>query len=78
MGVRTFAYPFNRVNARVIDAARDAGYVAACAGIDVHRSPHALTRVDGARKSWIRFGLQLSPAYPRARRVYRALVPRRG
>jgi peptidoglycan/xylan/chitin deacetylase (PgdA/CDA1 family) len=78
VGVRSFAYPFNRVNARVIEAARDAGYAAACAGIDVHPSPHALTRVDAARESWIRFGLQLSPAYPGARRVYRALVPRRG
>src|SRR5262249_50778983 len=46
--VRSFAYPFNRLDARALDAVAEAGYADAVAGAEIHASPHALTRVDGA------------------------------
>src|SRR5262249_41585587 len=73
--VRSFAYPFNRVTRAALDAVAEAGYDAGCAGAEIHRSPHALTRVDTAHDSALWFALQLRPDYPGLRSIYRALVP---
>jgi peptidoglycan/xylan/chitin deacetylase (PgdA/CDA1 family) len=75
--VRSFAYPFNRVDGRVLVAVAKAGYEAACAGPEVRHSPHALSRVNGALDSWGWFGLQLLPPYLPLRAAYRAAIPRR-
>lgn len=74
--VRSFAYPFNRVDARALAAVAQGGYEAACAGPERRHSRHALSRMDGARNSLGRFGLQLLPTYLTLRRLYRAVIPR--
>jgi peptidoglycan/xylan/chitin deacetylase (PgdA/CDA1 family) len=73
--VRSFAYPFNRLDARAIEAVAAAGYTDAVAGPEVHGSPWALCRVDGARASWSRFALGLWPRFPALRGLCRAVVP---
>jgi peptidoglycan/xylan/chitin deacetylase (PgdA/CDA1 family) len=73
--IASFAYPFNLHDARTDAAVAAAGYRAACAGVDRSGSPLALFRGDGARRSWTRFALQLSPTYPALRAVYRTVVP---
>jgi peptidoglycan/xylan/chitin deacetylase (PgdA/CDA1 family) len=73
--IASFAYPFNLHDARTDAAVEAAGYRAACAGVHAAGSPLALFRADGARRSWTRFALQLTPAYPTLRAVYRAVVP---
>jgi peptidoglycan/xylan/chitin deacetylase (PgdA/CDA1 family) len=73
--VRSFAYPFNRLDARAIEAVAAAGYTDGVAGPEVHGSPWALCRMDAARGSWSRFGLRLWPRYPALRGLYRAVVP---
>jgi hypothetical protein len=73
--VRSFAYPFNRLDARTIEAVAAAGYTDGVAGPEVHGSPWALCRADGARGSWGTFGLRLWPRYPALRGLYRAVVP---
>jgi peptidoglycan/xylan/chitin deacetylase (PgdA/CDA1 family) len=75
--VTSFAYPFNRVEGRVMHAVAAAGYTSGVAGPETRRSPYALSRVDGARRSWARFALGLLPAYPVLRGAYRTLLPRR-
>jgi len=75
--VRSFAYPYNRLDERALDAVAAAGYVDAVAGPDIHASPYALTRVAGDRDSRAWFALELLPAYPALRGLYRAAVPRR-
>jgi peptidoglycan/xylan/chitin deacetylase (PgdA/CDA1 family) len=72
----SFAYPFNRVDPRVMDAVAAAGYAAACANAEIYRSPYALSRVDPAC-SWEWFAVQLLRAYPALRHAYRAAIPRR-
>lgn len=76
VAVRSFAYPFNRLNRRALDAVAEAGYTAGCAGAELHRSPHALSRMDVAHESWLWFSLQLWRAYPALRGAYRAAFPR--
>lgn len=76
--VRSFAYPFNRVDCRALEAVAAAGYEDAVAGPEIHRSPWALVRFDSARGAWGRFGLRLLPAYPVMWGLYRTLVPCRG
>jgi peptidoglycan/xylan/chitin deacetylase (PgdA/CDA1 family) len=73
--VRSFAYPFNRVDARAIQAVAIAGYTDGVAGPEIHGSRWALCRGDGARGSWGRFGLRLWPRYPAVRGAYRGLIP---
>jgi peptidoglycan/xylan/chitin deacetylase (PgdA/CDA1 family) len=75
--VTSFAYPFNLLDDRVAGAVAAAGYRAGCAGTERSGSPLALFRVDGARHSWARFALQLSPAYPALRAAYRTVLPAR-
>jgi peptidoglycan/xylan/chitin deacetylase (PgdA/CDA1 family) len=75
--VTSFAHPFNRVNARTMDAVGAAGYVSGVAGPEPRRSPYALSRVDGAQGSWTWFALGLMPAYPALHGAYRTLIPRR-
>jgi peptidoglycan/xylan/chitin deacetylase (PgdA/CDA1 family) len=74
--VRSFAYPYNRLNPRALATVAEAGYTDAVAGVEARAVPHAITRVDGAR-DWARFGLGLLPAYPALRSLYRTVVPRR-
>jgi peptidoglycan/xylan/chitin deacetylase (PgdA/CDA1 family) len=76
-GIDSFVYPFNRVDDRAIQAVEEAGYAAGGAGAEIRRSPYALTRVDAARDSWPRFGLQLLRAFPALRGVVRTVIPRR-
>jgi peptidoglycan/xylan/chitin deacetylase (PgdA/CDA1 family) len=73
--IDSFAYPFNVHDDRTGAAVAAAGYRAACAGVHRAGSPLALFRADGARDSWVRFALQLTPVYPALRAVYRAAVP---
>jgi peptidoglycan/xylan/chitin deacetylase (PgdA/CDA1 family) len=73
--IASFAYPYNVHDERTDAAVAAAGYRAACAGVHRSGSPLALFRADGARESWARFALQLTPAYPALRAVYRAAVP---
>ena len=73
--IASFAYPYNQHDERTDAAVAAAGYRAACAGVHRAGSPLALYRADGARRSWARFALQLTPAYPALRAVYRAVVP---
>ncbi|MGH7324242.1 MAG: polysaccharide deacetylase family protein [Candidatus Rokuibacteriota bacterium] len=75
MPVRSFAYPFNRVDRRALEAVAAAGYDDAVAGAEILRSPYTLVRGDAARGPWWRFGLRLFPAYPAMRGLYRTLVP---
>jgi peptidoglycan/xylan/chitin deacetylase (PgdA/CDA1 family) len=75
--VTSFAYPFNRADHRTIHAVAAAGYTNAVAGPEPRRSPYALSRVNGARRSWTRFALGLLPAYPALRGAYRTLIPPR-
>jgi peptidoglycan/xylan/chitin deacetylase (PgdA/CDA1 family) len=77
IAVRSLAYPFNRVDRRVMAAVADAGYAVGLAGPEIRRSAHALARVDAAHESWAWFGLGLLPRYPALRGVYRSLIPRR-
>ena len=73
--IASFAYPYNAHDERTGAAVAAAGYRAACAGVHRSGAPLALFRADGARDSWARFALQLTPAYPVLRAVYRAAVP---
>jgi peptidoglycan/xylan/chitin deacetylase (PgdA/CDA1 family) len=77
IAVRSFAYPFNRVNPRALSAIGEAGYAVGVAGPEIRPSPYALSRVDGAHDSWAWFGLGLLPRYPALRGAYRTLLPRR-
>jgi peptidoglycan/xylan/chitin deacetylase (PgdA/CDA1 family) len=77
IAVRSFAYPFNRVNPRVLSAVGEAGYAVGVAGPEIRRSPYALSRVDGAHESWAWFAVGLLPRYPALRGAYRILLPRR-
>jgi peptidoglycan/xylan/chitin deacetylase (PgdA/CDA1 family) len=72
----TFAYPFNRLGARELEAVRAAGYESACAGLDLHGSVYALTRVDAHRESLTWFLAQLWPFYPELRHLYRGMSGR--
>ena len=73
--IASFAYPYNVHDERTDAAVAAAGYQAACAGVHRSGSPLALFRADAARDSWVRFALQLTPAYPALRTIYRAAVP---
>ena len=73
--IASFAYPYNQHDDRTDAAVAAAGYRAACAGVHDAGSPLALFRANSARRSWTRFALQLTPAYPALRAVYRAVVP---
>lgn len=77
VAVASFAYPFNRLDRRVMDAVAAAGYAAGCANAEIYASPYALSRVDPARFSWGWFTVQLFRAYPALRHAYRAVIPRR-
>lgn len=72
--VPSFAYPYNRLDPRALDAVAAAGYTDAVAGADVLATPYALSRVAGDRDSRARFALGLLPAYPALRGLYRAAV----
>jgi peptidoglycan/xylan/chitin deacetylase (PgdA/CDA1 family) len=76
--VPSFAYPFNRLGPRELEAVAEAGYRAACAGPELHASVFALPRVSGASPSRSWFALQLLPRYPELRHLYRRVVVRRG
>jgi peptidoglycan/xylan/chitin deacetylase (PgdA/CDA1 family) len=76
--VLSFAYPFNRLGPRELDAVAAGAYRAACAGPELHGSVFALTRVSAASPSFGWFLLQLLPVYPELRDVYCRLVLRRG
>jgi peptidoglycan/xylan/chitin deacetylase (PgdA/CDA1 family) len=73
--IASFAYPYNIHDDRTDAAVAAAGFRAGCAGVHRSGSPMALFRADAARDSWTRFALQLTPAYPVLRAVYRAAVP---
>jgi peptidoglycan/xylan/chitin deacetylase (PgdA/CDA1 family) len=70
----TFAYPFNRLGPRELEAVAGAGYEAACAGPDIHDSLFALTRVGGDAESVAWFLARLLPVYPALRSFYRGLI----
>jgi len=76
VAVASFAYPFNRVDRRVMDAVAAAGYAAGCADAEIYGSPYALSRTNPAC-SWGWFTLQLLRAYPALRHAYRAVIPGR-
>jgi peptidoglycan/xylan/chitin deacetylase (PgdA/CDA1 family) len=76
VAVTSFAYPFNRLDRRVMEAVAAAGYAAGCADAAIYASPYALSRVD-AQYSWGWFTVQLLRAYPTLRHAFRAVIPRR-
>lgn len=75
--VRSFAYPFNRLDRRAVQAVREAGYDTACGGPDGADPVWALPRVDAAHDSWGWFLFQLLPGFLTVRRLHHRLVRRR-
>lgn len=73
--VDTFAYPYNRVDRRVLDAARAAGYRAACAGDGRGYLPLCLDRVDVSHAPLAVFLGKLLPWFHYARRARQRLRP---
>lgn len=73
--VETFAYPYNRVDRRVLGIAGAAGYRAACAGDGRGYFPLCLDRVDVSRAPLAAFIGKLLPWFHYARRARQRLRP---
>jgi peptidoglycan/xylan/chitin deacetylase (PgdA/CDA1 family) len=77
LAIHSFAYPFNRVGRREMEAVRAAGYTAGCAGPEISGSVLALTRVGASTGPLARFLVQLLPVYPELRHFGRSVTLRR-
>jgi len=68
--VPTFAYPFTVHGPREREAVEAAGYEAGCAGVKLHDSIFALSRVEVAANSLSWFLIQLFAVYPELHHLY--------